>query len=148
MTPLTETRSPTENKRPREMETESLILLATAIILGVGLFSQRSQAKAATRQAEAMEEQVEVLRQQLRAEEEKPSPLALLYQNNLGHGRTEYQFSDGRLVTAYRTMGDGVMYLANGEQVRADDPTYGRTSRSSKTYEAPGRPNPTNLRGG
>ena len=115
------------------METESLILLVTAIILlvtaiilGAGLFYQRSQAKAAKRQAEAMEEQVKILRQQLRASEEKTPPLALLYQNKLGHGGTEYQFSDGRLVTAHRTAGGGVFYDANGEDVRADHPIYGQ----------------------
>lgn len=106
----------------------SSVALVTSILAVLYLRRQATAAEAQVeplrRQATAAEEHVEILRQQLEGAGDEATPLRRLYTTNLGGGRTEYQFSDGRLVTALRTMGGGVAYLADGDQVRAADPVY------------------------
>ena len=106
----------------------SVVALLTSILAVLYLRRQAAAAEAQVeplrRQATAAEEHVEILREQLKTSGDQATPLRRLYTTNLGGGTTEYQFSDGRLVAAHRSMGGGVMYVADGDQVRADDPVY------------------------
>ena len=106
----------------------SIVALVTSILAVRYLRRQAAAAEAQVgplrRQATAAEEHVEILREQLKGSGDRATPLRRLYTTNLGGGTTEYQFSDGKLVAAHRTMGGGVTYVADGDVVRADDPVY------------------------
>lgn len=106
----------------------SFVALVTSILAVLYLRRQATAAEAQVeplrRQATAAEEHIKILREQLKISGDQAMPLRRLYTTNLGRGATEYQFSDGRLVAAHRTMGRGVTYVADGDVVRADDPVY------------------------
>ena len=107
----------------------SSVALVTSILAVLYLRRQATAAEAQVeplrRQATAAEEHVEILREQLEGSGVRGHTGAgVSTQPTSGVATTEYQFSDGRLVTAHRTMGGGVTYVADGDQVRADDLVY------------------------
>ena len=97
------------------------------ISLGASIFATIISIFAASysrRQAKAAETQVAIAQAQLEASQVHAARVTLRDARQLRAGATEYHFSDGTLITAHRALGGRVAYVAYGNQIRGNDPTY------------------------